>query len=96
LFIFLGGPGIEATRGDLKFSAPLSAVTAAVVGVIVNLAVFFALATLYQNNQIDWIATTITISAFIALFRFKIGIMSVIAASGALGLAVSILPNLFG
>jgi chromate transporter len=96
LFIFLGGPGIEATRGDLKFSAPLSAVTAAVVGVIVNLAVFFALATLYQNNQIDWVATAITIAAFIALFRFKIGIMSVIAASATLGLAVSILPNLFG
>lgn len=93
LFIFLGGPGVEATRGDLKFSAPLSAVTAAVVGVIVNLAVFFALATLYQNQQTDWIATTIALAAFIALFRFKIGIMTVIAASGVIGLGVSILPN---
>jgi len=46
LFIFLGGPGVEATRGDLKFSAPLSAVTAAVVGVIVNLAVFFCFSNL--------------------------------------------------
>jgi len=94
LFIFLGAPGIEATRGDLKFSAPLSAVTAAVVGVIVNLAVFFALATLYHNQQIDWIATTITIVAFIALFRFKIGIMSVIAVSGLIGLGVSILQTI--
>jgi len=94
LFIFLGGPGIEATRGDLKFSAPLSAVTAAVVGVIVNLALFFALATLYQNNQIDWIATAITITAFIALFRFKVGIMSVIAVSSLLGLSMTIFPNL--
>ncbi len=95
LFIFLGGPRVEATRGDLKFSAPLSAVTAAVVGVIVNLAVFFALATLYQNSQIDWFATIITIItiiafiAFIALFYFKIGIMSVIAAGSILGLSVS-------
>ncbi|CAB9544601.1 Chromate transport protein ChrA [Bathymodiolus brooksi thiotrophic gill symbiont] len=91
LFIFLGAPGIEATRSNLKFSAPLSAVTAAVVGVIVNLAIFFAQATLYHNQQIDWIATTITLVAFIALFRFKIGIMSVIAVSGLIGLGVSIL-----
>ena len=90
LFIFLGGPGVEATRGDLKFSAPLSAVTAAVVGVIVNLAVFFALATWYQNNQIDWISIAITVIAFIALFRFKIGIMTVIAVSAAIGLGLSI------
>lgn len=88
LFIFLGGPGIEATRGDLKFSAPLSAVTAAVVGVIVNLAVFFALATLYHNQQIDWISVVITV---IALFRFKIGIMSVIVVGALIGFSVSVL-----
>ncbi|MBA5249542.1 MAG: chromate efflux transporter [Gammaproteobacteria bacterium] len=91
LFIFLGGPGIEATRGDLKFSAPLSAVTAAVVGVIVNLAVFFALATLYHNQQIDWISLVITLAAFIALFRFKIGIMSVIAVSALIGLGLTLI-----
>lgn len=90
LFIFLGGPGIEATRGNLKFSAPLSAVTAAVVGVIVNLAVFFALATLYQNNKIDWIALVITLVAFIALFRFKVGIIAVIVVSAAIGLGLSV------
>ena len=89
LFIFLGGPGVEATRGNLKFSAPLSAVTAAVVGVIVNLAVFFAIATLYHDLQIDWLALAITVAAFIALFRFKIGIMTVIAASAAIGLGLS-------
>lgn len=91
LFIFLGGPGVEATRGDLKFSAPLSAVTAAVVGVILNLAVFFALASIYQNDKLDWIAIIITLAAFIALFRFKVGIMSVIATSAAVGLSISIL-----
>jgi chromate transporter len=89
LFIFIGGPGVEATRGALKFSAPLSAVTAAVVGVIVNLAVFFAIATWYQNNQIDWISIAFTATAFIALFRFKIGIMTVILISGLIGLGLS-------
>ena len=91
LFIFLGGPGVEATRGDLKFSAPLSAVTAAVVGVIVNLAVFFALATLYQNHQVDWISLMITLAAFTALFRFKIGIMTVIMTSAAIGLGLTLI-----
>lgn len=88
LFIFLGAPWVEVTRGDLKFSAPLSAVTAAVVGVIVNLAVFFAFTTLYKNSQIDWIAITITITAFIALFHFKISIMNVIVVSSMIGLGV--------
>ncbi|MDC9727279.1 MAG: chromate efflux transporter [Candidatus Thioglobus sp.] len=90
LFIFLGGPGVEATRGDLKFSAPLSAVTAAVVGVIVNLAVFFALATWIQDNQVDWVSIAITVAAFIALFRYKMGIMTVIAISAGIGLGLTI------
>ncbi len=92
LFIFLGGPGVEATRGDLKFSAPLSAVTAAVVGVIINLAVFFAQNVLWPNGgDLDLIATLIGVAAFIALFRFKISIMSVIAACAAIGLALTVL-----
>ena len=92
LFIFLGGPGIEATRGDLKFSAPLSAVTAAVVGVIINLAVFFATNVLWPNGgDLDLIATVIGVAAFVALFRFKIGIMSVIAACAVIGLTLTLL-----
>ncbi len=92
LFIFLGGPGIEATRGDLKFSAPLSAVTAAVVGVIINLAVFFAKNVLWPNGgDLDLIATLIGVAAFVALFRFKIGIMSVIAACAVIGLTLGLL-----
>ncbi len=91
LFIFLGGPGVEATRGDLKFSAPLSAVTAAVVGVIINLAVFFAQNVLWPDGpELDWIAALIGIAAFIALFRFKAGIVSVITACAATGLALTI------
>jgi chromate transporter len=92
LFIFLGGPGVEATRGDLKFSAPLSAVTAAVVGVIINLAVFFAKNVLWPNGgDLDYVATLIGVAAFVALFRFKIGIMSVIAACASIGLALTLL-----
>ena len=92
LFIFLGGPGIEATRGDLKFSAPLSAVTAAVVGVIINLAVFFATNVLWPNGgDLDLIATVIGVAAFVALFRFKISIMSVIAACAVIGLTLTLL-----
>ena len=92
LFIFLGGPGVEATRGDLKFSAPLSAVTAAVVGVIINLAVFFAKNVLWPNGgDLDYVATLIGVAAFVALFRFKIGIMSVIAACASIGLVLTLL-----
>jgi chromate transporter len=93
IFIFLGGPGVEATRGNLKFSAPLSAVTAAVVGVILNLAVFFAQAVLWPNhgNEFDWIAAIIGIVAFVALFRYKVGIMSVIAVSATGGLIISVI-----
>jgi chromate transporter len=107
LFIFLGGPGVEATRGDLRFSAPLSAITAAVVGAILNLGVAFARNTLLPDIdkiekydwlifsisgvQIDLIALVITIVAFIALFRFKVGIMTVLAACMAIGLGLSML-----
>jgi chromate transporter len=91
LFIFLGGPGVEATRGDLKFSAPLSAVTAAVVGVIINLAVFFAQNVLWtKNGNLDYIAALIGIAAFVALFRFKISIMSVIAGCAIVGLVLTL------
>jgi len=96
LFIFLGGPGVEATRGDLKFSAPLSAVTAAVVGVIINLAGFFAYHVLWPNGSItlidfDYLAALIGVAAFVALFRFKISIMSVIAGCAAIGLGLTLL-----
>ena len=92
LFIFLGGPGVEATRGNLKFSAPLSAVTAAVVGVIINLAVFFATATLItQGNKIDYFAFVLGVLAFVALFRLKMGIMSVIAICGIVGFVATII-----
>lgn len=98
LFILIGGPAVEATRGDLKFTAPLTAITAAVVGVILNLAVFFALHVLWPESQgldlsgkFEWFSALIGLAAFIALVRFKLGIMTVIIASALLGVAYQFL-----
>ena len=93
LFIFIGGPFIETTHGQLKFSAPLTAITAAVVGVIVNLAMFFAwhvwwpkaTSTNVFGGGFEWFAALLTIAAAIALFRFNIGVIVVIFTCGAAG-----------
>ncbi|NNC66984.1 MAG: chromate transporter, partial [Gammaproteobacteria bacterium] len=93
LFIFIGGPAIEATRGDLHFTAPLLGITAAVVGVIINLAVFFAYHVLWPTGfegNFDWISLLIGVVAFIALFKFKIDIVKVILGCALLGWALSI------
>ena len=94
LFILLGGPAIEATRHDIKFTAPLTGITAAVVGVILNLAVFFAYHTLWPQGldaAFEWFSALIAIAAFIALVRYKVGVFTVIAISALLGLAYSYL-----
>ena len=92
-FILLGGPFIESTHGNLKFTAPLTGITAAVVGVIVNLAVFFAHHVLWPQGfggPIEWPAVLIGIAAAIALFRFKVGVIPVVFASGFIGLALAL------
>ena len=86
VFIFAGGPLVESTHGDLRFTAPLTAITAAVVGVIVNLALFFAGHVLWPAGQIDAAALVIMIAALVALFRFKLGVITVIAGSAVAGL----------
>ena len=94
LFILLGGPAVEATRDDIKFTAPLTGITAAVVGVILNLAVFFAYHVLWPQgfeSNFEWFSALIGAAAFIALFRFKLGIVTVIAACAAVGLVYSLL-----
>ena len=94
LFILLGGPAVEATRGDVKFTAPLTGITAAVVGVVLNLAVFFAYHVLWPEgfeSTFEWFSALIGAAAFIALFRFKVGIVPVIGACAAIGLAYSLL-----
>jgi chromate transporter len=97
IFIFLGAPLIETTHGNLKFTAPLTGITAAVVGVILNLAAFFAYHVLWPqgfNGRVEWMAAAIGGAAFIALFRYQVGIIPVIAASGALGLLHTLLTPL--
>jgi chromate transporter len=93
LFILLGGPFIESTHGQLKFTAPLTAITAAVVGVIVNLAVFFAIHVLWPQGfarHFDLVAAAIGMAASVALMRFKVGVMTVVAACAALGLLLAL------
>lgn len=97
LFIFLGGPFIESTHGKLKFTAPLTAITAAVVGVIVNLAVFFAYHVLWPkglSGPFEWGSAAIGMAASLALFRFKAGVIPVILASGLAGLGLTFLRPL--
>ena len=93
VFILAGGPLVESTHGNLKFTAPLSAITAAVVGVILNLAVFFAWHVFWPkgfDGDFDGVAALIGIYAFIGLFRFKVGVITVIAISAAAGVLVSL------
>jgi len=113
LFILVGGPAVEATRGDIKFTAPLTGITAAVVGVILNLAVFFAYHVLwpdgigiefdwsspivglkaFYNAPFEWVSALIGSAALIAMFKFKVGIMPVLAACALAGLAYSFVPQ---
>lgn len=93
-FILLGAPFIESTHGNLKFTAPLTGITAAVVGVIVNLAVFFALHVLWPQGlggTFEWASAVIGIVAGLALFRFKLGVIPVIAGSALAGLAFQLI-----
>ena len=99
LFILAGGPLIEATRGELHFTAPLTAVTAAVVGVILNLAVFFAWHTFWPKATdavpfaapFDSFAVAVAVAAFVALFRYQVDIMKVIGACALVGLSYTLL-----
>jgi chromate transporter len=92
VFIFMGAPFIETTHGNLKFTAPLTAITAAVVGVILNLALFFAWHVLWPRGfggGFDWIPALIGAGALVALLRYKAGVMPVIGACALLGLATT-------
>ncbi len=95
VFIFAGGPLVEATRGNLKLTAPLTAITAAVVGVIVSLAAFFAIHVFHLEQSAsrwDWIAIIITGAALLALLRFRVSTLRLIIACAVAGLVVSYLP----
>src|SRR5437868_7248913 len=87
LWIFLGGPHIEQLRGNETIASTLSVVTAAVVGVILNLAVWFGLHVLFpEGKTIDWFALAIGAIAFGGMLRFKWSVVPVVLGSGAAGL----------
>ncbi len=93
-FILLGAPFIESAHGNLRFTAPLTGITAAVVGVIINLAVFFAFHVLWPQGlagRFEWPSALIGLAAAVALFRFKAGVIPVVLASGLAGLLLRLM-----
>ncbi|EPF73837.1 MULTISPECIES: chromate efflux transporter [Acinetobacter] len=93
IFILGGAPVIESTHNQIKFTAPLTAITAAVVGVILNLALFFAYHVLWPKGfegQFDYIAASITLAACIALFKFNQSVLRVIGFAAVLGLIIQL------
>ena len=107
LWIFLGAPFIEALRSNKALSAALSAITAAVVGVILNLAIWFAVHTIFAQAKpirsmglafdapvlasVNIAALALSIAAAIALFYFRVGMLTTLAASSAAGIALFLL-----
>ncbi|WP_200626738.1 chromate efflux transporter [Pseudomonas sp. LAM2023] len=94
LFILGGGPLVESTHDEVKFTAPLTGITAAVVGVILNLAMFFGYHVLWPKGfagAFDWPSAVIAVAAAVALFRFKRGVIQVLFGCAVLGLVVHLL-----
>lgn len=94
LFILAGGPLVESTHGELKFTAPLTGITAAVVGVILNLALFFGYHVLWPQGftgTFDWVSALIASGAALALFKFKRGVIETIAGCAVVGLVAHLL-----
>jgi chromate transporter len=89
IFILVGGPIVEITHRRPRVTAPLTAITAAVVGVIVNLAVFFAYHVLWPagfEGGFEWPLAAIGLAAGVALFRFRAGVIPTILACGLAGM----------
>ena len=89
VFIFLGAPYIETLRGNKNLTGALSGVTAAVVGVILNLALVFGAAVIFPQGltiNADWFAAITSVAAFVALYRFKADVLFVVLVGGLIGL----------
>jgi chromate transporter len=94
IFILAGGPLVESTRDNIRLTAPLTAISAAVVGVIASLGIFFAQHVFNTANPLakwDWTAVAIALIAGIALFRFKANTILLIVSCAIVGLVVSLL-----
>ena len=91
VFILAGGPLVEATRDDLRLTAPLTGITAAVVGVILNLALFFAFHVLWPagfGGTFEWPAALVGTAAVIALLKYGVGVPKLIGVCALAGLAI--------
>ncbi|UGQ45252.1 chromate efflux transporter [Massilia endophytica] len=88
LFILVGGPLVEATRGNIRMTAPLTAISAAVVGVIASLAVFFGAHVFHAAARWDWTAIAMAAAGALALMRYRVGTITLLAACAAVGLAL--------
>jgi chromate transporter len=89
VFILAGGPLVESGRGNLRLTAPLTAISAAVVGVIASLAVFFGRHVFFAGGQVRPAAIAIGLVAGIALLRYKLGPIKLIAACALAGVMLS-------
>ena len=93
VLILAGGPLVESSRGQLAFTAPLAGIGAAVVGVIVNLALFFGYQVFWPQGfagTFEWPAALIAIAAALALLRFKRGVMEVLAGCAMAGMLLQL------
>jgi chromate transporter len=98
-FILVGGPLIESTHGKLSFTAPLTAISAAVVGVILNLGLFFAYHVFLPHGisgSISWLSIAICLLAGLALFKYQRGVISVLLACAFAGLLSYLISGLMG
>jgi chromate transporter len=96
IFIFLGAPYIEVLRGNKKMGAALSGITAAVVGVILNLGLVFGAAVVWPNGLaggIDLFAAVLSVAAFVALYLLKADVLLVVIVGGMVGLFRFLLFN---
>ena len=95
VFIFAGAPWVESTRGNFRLAGPMSAITAAVVGAIVSLAVFFAVHVFWPHGpegRLDLVALGLAVAGWVVLWRGWLGMVPLIALSGVIGAAVRFLP----
>ncbi len=96
VFILAGGPAVEASRGRLGFTAPLTAITACVVGVMASLAVFFAYHVLWPQGfagRFDAPSAVLAMAAAVALFRYKVGVLPLLGCSALAGCAWRLLAG---
>ncbi len=91
LYIFLGAPYVEKLRQNKNLSSALTAITAAVVGVIFNLSIWFGWHTLFVNGHADYFALCLSITAFLAIWKWKWNIIPVVMCCGVIGMLRSIL-----